>query len=123
MGKKHSKFKKHGGVKHRPVQHQVVHEVTMGNTAASTPPKGAPSGPELEESLSSILTTSQESKQLDETAVLDEKYAFVRRDVRKLMIVLGSLVVLFIAIYFLNIKTEILVNLGNWVYRVTHISI
>ncbi len=112
MGKKHNKFKKHGGNKHNVVRPQAVQPAMTGTATVSAP-----------EQIQSTPVEPVAPEQLDEIALLDEKYAFIRRDVRKLMIVLGSLVILFIAIYFVNTKTEILANLGDWIYKVGHFSI
>ncbi len=115
MGKKHNKFKKHGGVKHHPAQHQAAPSARPESEIRSSEPEIQESNPKIQTPKSEIPT--------DEIALLNEKYAFVRHDVRKLMIVLTTLAIIFVATYFLNTKTTVLANLGNWVYRVTHISI
>ncbi|HLC43640.1 MAG TPA: hypothetical protein VJK08_00720 [Patescibacteria group bacterium] len=130
MGKKHNKFKKHGVTKHnvvRPIQSNT--EVRSSAVRGSEEPSGSRREFVVDDSNQVIQNSNSELRSpnfelpTDEMAALDEKYAFVRRDVRKLMIVLGSLVVLFVAIYFVNTKTTILSNLGDWIYRVGHFSI
>jgi hypothetical protein len=106
MGKKHNKFKKHGTAKH----------ITSAQTA--------PTSATYEVAESSVVPAEMSKpEKVDEMELLNEKYAFVRHDVRKLGIVLGSLVILFIATYFLNTHTTILTNLGDWIYKVGHFSI
>lgn len=115
MGKKHNKFKKRQSAhQHHAAQRQTAQPVsTSTQEVADT----------LVEIKSSELSKAITPEKPDEIALLNEKYAFVHRDVRKLMIVLGSLVVLFIAIYFINTRTTILTNLGDWIYKVGHFSI
>lgn len=54
--------------------------------------------------------------------VLNAKYQPIRHDVFKLLIVLASLAVVFIAIYLVGAKTSILSTIGDWLYKVSNIQ-
>jgi hypothetical protein len=58
----------------------------------------------------------------DEIEILNEKYLPIQKDVHKLLVVLGCLAILFAGIYFLGAKTNILNNIGNWVYNISNIQ-
>ncbi|MCX6808896.1 MAG: hypothetical protein NTW50_04535 [Candidatus Berkelbacteria bacterium] len=62
-------------------------------------------------------------KELDRMTELNQKYAYVRKDVRKLLFVLGTVVMLFVATYFLKAKTPLLTDLGNWVYKISNFQL
>ncbi|MDO8443948.1 MAG: hypothetical protein Q7S80_00370 [bacterium] len=115
MGKKHNKFKKRQSA-HQP---HAARQETAQPVSTSTQEMADT----LVEIKSSELSKAITPEKPDEIALLNEKYAFVRRDVRKLIIVLGSLVLLFVAIYFVNTRTTLLTNLGNWIYKIGHFSI
>jgi hypothetical protein len=64
-----------------------------------------------------------ETKKLDHIEELNQKYAFVRKDVGKLLIVLGSLALLFVGFYFLGTETKILANVGDWIYKISNFQL
>jgi len=106
--KKNKKFKAH--------HHQPTYQ-----------PAVSPVAPSVQSTGNATVTTMPEAPvkeaPLDEISVLNKKYAYVRRDVGKLLIVLTSLAILFVAIYFLGTKTDILTMVGNWIYKIGHFSI
>ena len=46
----------------------------------------------------------------------------IKHDLKKTGIVVGCLVVLMVAIYYLDLKYGILINFGNWLFKVLHIQ-
>lgn len=56
-------------------------------------------------------------------SILNERYLHVRKDVNKLLIVLGTLVIILIGTYFLGQKTTILSSVGDWLYKLGNFSI
>jgi len=56
-------------------------------------------------------------------SILNERYLHVRKDVKKLLIVLGTLVIILIGTYFLGQKTTVLSSVGDWLYKLGNFSI
>ena len=52
----------------------------------------------------------------------DEKYIFVRRDVRKILLITFFSLVILTTAYFLNLKTTILSSFGDWIYNISNIQ-
>lgn len=59
-----------------------------------------------------------ETKEEAEHKEMLSRYAYVKKDVHKLLFSFGILVVLFIGFFVLNTQTSILANLGNWIYKI-----
>ncbi|PIS07522.1 hypothetical protein COT78_03235 [Candidatus Berkelbacteria bacterium CG10_big_fil_rev_8_21_14_0_10_43_13] len=120
MSKKNKKFKKHTH-KHSSSQVQST-GLKLETRSSELETENLES--DVQESSSEIRKSNSPLPVADpEIAILDERYTYVRRDVRKLMIVLAVLIVLFVATYFLNTKTTVLDNFGDWIYKVGHFSI
>jgi hypothetical protein len=64
-----------------------------------------------------------ETKEETEHKEMLSRYAYVRKDVRKLGLTFSILILLFIGFYVLNSQTSILVNLGNWIYKIGNFQI
>lgn len=107
--KKNKKFKKSGGAKTISSVQQAPVLTTNSDAKAdnieSTPARD-------------IIT----EKEKDEIELLNEKYLPIRKDVKKLLIVLAILAVLFVAIYFVGQKTTILTTIGDWLYKISNIQ-
>lgn len=108
--KKNKKFKGH----HHQPQHQSVVTANVTSSIQLESTDANATAPE---------TAIVEEAPADEITLLNKKYAYVRRDVGKLLIVLSSLAILFVAVYFIGIKTNYLTESGNWIYKLGHFSI
>ena len=107
MGKKKNKFKKQGPKVQPVIQiERKLDQAIVTETATENVRLEAPLAVEK-----------------DEIAVLNEKYKFVRKDVRKLLFVLAILAVIFIAIYIVNVKVPFLNTIGNWLYKIGNFQI
>jgi|GEM_PF-1084718 len=114
MGKKNKKFKKH------TYKHSSQNtENRIKNTVSAQPQ--ANENADVKEI--AAPAKSEPAISVDEMRVLNERYTYVRRDVRKLVIAMTTLVVLFVVIYYLNTKSDTLVNFGDWLYKIGHFSI
>lgn len=69
-----------------------------------------------------VIQSQEKAAPKDEIEILNEKYKPIRKDIKKLGIVLASLIVLFVVIYIIDGKTGFLGHIGNWVYKITNIQ-
>jgi hypothetical protein len=51
-----------------------------------------------------------------------DKYDHVKKDVRKIVIIMASIVIILFAIYFGSLKTNYLNSLGDFIYRISHLQ-
>jgi len=109
MGKKNKKFKK---TKHQ----NNLAELKSGNIA-NTPVR------ELTEDLEAKSEIIKKDATNNEEEELNRQYDYVRRDVLKLGLVISILVLIFIAIYFVSLKTSLLQTAGDWIYQISHFQI
>lgn len=107
--KKNKKFKKRHSIQPAAAEHRIE-TVQLGVTQSVTNEPIMANGTEIVEKKSEIDT-------------LNEKYQYVRRDVNKLLIILATLAILFVGIYFLGQKTSVLNNLGDWVHKVLNLQL
>ncbi|MFA7253957.1 MAG: hypothetical protein WC107_05360 [Patescibacteria group bacterium] len=66
-----------------------------------------------------IVETKAVQEEID---LLNEKYRFVRHDVKKLLLTIAGLAVLIVATYFISQKTSYLGSLGDWIYKIGNFS-
>lgn len=52
----------------------------------------------------------------------NKEYSHVKKDIRKILAIIGVLAVIFIGIFFLGQKTNALNSFGDWIYKVTNIQ-
>ena len=52
----------------------------------------------------------------------EKEYAYVRKDVRKILIVMGSIIALLIIAFIVNSKTTIFYSMGDWLYNTLNIQ-
>jgi len=50
------------------------------------------------------------------------EYAHVQKDVKKILIIMISIVVLLFIIYYVSTATSVLTTMGDWLYRVLNIK-
>lgn len=72
---------------------------------------------------SPVRAIAQLVSEKNEIEELNEKYSYVRHDVKRLMIVLSALALIFVGLYFVSIKTNLFQIVGDWVYRVSNFQI
>ncbi|MEI8143103.1 MAG: hypothetical protein WCG48_00600 [Candidatus Berkelbacteria bacterium] len=103
--KKHNKFKK---------KQQAI---TVKET---TQPEAISSGDEL---IMSKTITKELAVEAENEIVNGHDYSYVKKDLKKIGIVLAILVILFVSFYILGIKTNLLNAFGDWIYKILHINI
>jgi hypothetical protein len=52
----------------------------------------------------------------------EKEYAYVRKDVRQILIVMGSIIALLIIAFIVNSKTTIFYSMGDWLYNALNIQ-
>ena len=70
--------------------------------------------------LANELIETKEEKEHKQMLV---QYGYVKKDVNKLLMSFGVLIILFVGFFFLNTQTSILANLGNWIYKIGNFQI
>ncbi|MFA6963341.1 MAG: hypothetical protein WC227_01315 [Patescibacteria group bacterium] len=104
MGKKKNKFRQ----SQKP---RIQNEVARETTTISIP---NPSNTQVE----TVKTAPEAPIKVDRETELNAKYAHIRKDVNKLLIVIASLTIIFVGIYILGQKTDVLTNIGDWIYKI-----
>lgn len=107
MGKKKNKFKKQGP----KIQPAIQVERKLDQTVNT------------ETAIENVKLEAPAIVETDEIVMLNEKYKFVRKDVKKLLIVLGILAIVLVAIYIINTKTPFLNTVGDWIYKIGNFQI
>lgn len=51
-----------------------------------------------------------------------QKYDYVKHDIKKILIIMGSILIVLFAFYFIELKTTILDTTGNWIYKILNIQ-
>jgi hypothetical protein len=69
------------------------------------------------------IAAAPSAKEIDEIAALNLKYLPIRRDVFKLLTVIGGLAILFVVIYIFSQKTTTLTTIGDWIYKVCNFQV
>lgn len=111
MSKKHKKFKKHS-----PKKNNVSQVVDQSNVIS-------PSISTTDSISDQVQTEVIQPQKIDPMAELDEKYTFIRHDVRKLMLVFSILALIFVATYVASLRTDFLQTFGNWIYKVGNFAV
>lgn len=106
--KKNRKFKKSHSS--QPIPTPAISVKTISATERSTEPTVTPI------SVPTAIETN-------EIAILNEKYQYVRRDVKKLLLTILLLGVLFVGFYILGQKTSILTQFADWIHKVGNFAI
>lgn len=112
--KKLKKFKK----KHSQINPTVDSTQVSLNTTSSQIT-------ELEEKeiISEIKEIKNRDNELHDDIYMTDKYEHVRKDVKKILLIMSSIIIVLIATYFLNQKTTYLTSLGNWIYKILNIQV
>lgn len=106
MSKKKNKFKK---TKRHQLQEQPIRRQEPVADAKNDSPVFESFAPEkVVESVSDHYDT--------------QKYDYVKHDIKKILIIMGSIVIILFGFYFLGLKTSLLSTLGNWIYKILNIQ-
>ena len=77
----------------------------------------------LEETHSEVISNKNESKKaLPESTIDGPTQKLISKDVRMIIYTLAGLVILLIAVKVLDIRTEYISSLGDWLYKITNIQ-
>lgn len=103
MGKKSKKLKKK-----RVSQPNQNLPVDSSNTPIS-------SGSEIE-------LASEETKKVELSRTPAPEFAHVRKDVKRILTLLGIIVVVLIGLYLVDAKSHYLATIANWIYKILNIQ-
>ena len=110
MSKKKNKFKK---------KHQPHNSITLLSEKEKTI---RPTGDSLDEVLDyDALPVKPAPENLHDVYKTD-KYDHVKKDIKKILIIMAIIILALIGIYILSLKTTILSSFGDWVYKILNIQ-
>ena len=104
MGKKNKKLKKKKSAISTPVQQNQLKTAALADIEE----------PEIALADKAVETQAKQ--------VLAPEFAYVSRDVKKILTILGIIVLILIGLYFLDIKTSYLASMADWIYRILNIQ-
>ena len=109
MSKKKNKFKK-----------KKAHR--LGAIAVSTQAVeiANPISESLEESFDHAPSPVIQEEKPD--AYKTDKYAHVKVDIKKILIIMAIIILVLFGVYVLSLKTTILDSFGNWIYKILNIQ-
>jgi len=110
MSKKKNKFKK---------KHQAQHNIP--SAPRDTEKILSPEGELLEEVLDKRPDMIEPEDMHD--AYKTDQYDHVKKDIKKILIIMVIIIVALIGIYILSMKTSILSSFGDWVYKILNIQV
>lgn len=117
MSKK--KFKKKKNKKHSQQNVYAVQQpaVSTALVMSSDPNEVKDTAPEVIE---------EKTPEIAHDAVIpaeeEKEYAYIRKDVKKIVIILSSVIALIIIAFVVNSKTTIFYSMGNWLYKALNIQ-
>jgi len=112
--KKFNKFKKkHPGQRPQPVASQI------NQSSADTKEEAIVFSPDEPESSEEKIAAPQEETDVPEA--IENEYAHVKKDVKKILIIMLLIILLLVIIYIVSLKTALLSSLGDWVYKLLNI--
>ncbi|MBM2820367.1 MAG: hypothetical protein HW405_127 [Candidatus Berkelbacteria bacterium] len=116
MGKKDkSKFKKR-------LHAEILKEIqkTDSNQPSQTPEIiNEPVTPKMQDNLPSSAQLKTAS---EDPPVLQDSLGLVRSDLKKSAIIIGSIIILIVALFFIDNKTGLLLKFGTGLFRILHIG-
>lgn len=114
--KKFKKFKK-------KKKSNQPHYVALVQTAVSTPvDTEVMEAPKDEPEVIKEKAESKTDPMLEETEAEKKEYAYIKKDARKIAIVIGSIFALLFITYYLSLKTPVFDSMGNWLYTSLNIQ-
>ena len=110
---KKKKNKKHG---HQPI-YAAQKPIISTTPAASQSVADVADAPEIIEEKTPEPTTDAIIPAEEE-----KEFSYVRHDVKKILIVMGSIIALLIIAFIINSKTTAFYSMGNWLYQALNIQ-
>ena len=110
MSKKKNKFKK---------KHQAKHNIPSAPN--ETEKIVSPEGELLEEVLDK-RPDPVEPEDMDDVYKTN-KYDHVKKDIKKILIIMGIIILALIGIYILSLKTTFFNSFGDWIYKILNIQV
>jgi hypothetical protein len=65
----------------------------------------------------------EEAKIAESPEKVDSEIVAVRKDIKKILITVGALVVIIVAIYLVNIKTDVVLKFGNYLAKTLNVQV
>jgi len=106
MGKKRNK--KHNKFRRIQPKNPAPAAILQDTSIASSPQ------PEQTENTENVIIL--------EKPISIDKYGYVRKDIKKILIIMTILVLLLIVSLFVELKTDLFKDFGNWIYKVLNIQ-
>lgn len=96
--------------KSAPIQPKAVNQPTVA-------PPVAPQLPKQPEELPKTLPVPE-----PQLVIQNDALTWVRRDLKKSALIIGSIIILIVVLFFVDQKTGILLRAGNGIFKVLHIG-
>lgn len=111
MGKKKKKFK-----------NKKLHKGHV-NVSNVTPAKISLEKPE-EQTIEPVMREERViiKEEIETDHYNTDKYDHVKKDVKKILVIMASIIILLLITYFVSLKTHYLNSLGDFIYRITNIQ-
>lgn len=110
MSKKNKKFKRNKS------RHGYVAPAHIETTAKAE-------SPESEGGIDNAADqTVEKAKKVEEDPYASGQYDHVRKDVKKILFIISILVLIFVAVWLVGAKTNLLTSIGDWIYKIANIQ-
>jgi hypothetical protein len=108
--KKLKKFKKGGHVKQK------------GRVSSSSTNITEQKRENLIEEIESMENERIAEKETEPDIYMSDKYDHVKRDVKKILLIMFAILIVLFLTYYVSLKTTYLSSLGNWIYKILNIQ-
>ncbi len=112
MSKKKNKFKKNKKIKPVP---NFNSQAKIGSMAASSEAVLTNNAIDNE-----VLENDQQTS-VEEDHYKTDKYSYVSKDIKKIALLMGIILLILIGVYIIDIKSTILNSFGDWIYKLLNI--
>lgn len=82
----------------------------------------APISTDTKDSEEEILEVEAETTAETPSEYDTDQYDYVKHDIKKILIIMVSIIILLFGFYYLGLKTTALDTLGNWIYKILNIQ-
>lgn len=65
---------------------------------------------------------AEEIVETEEDPYQTDQYAHVKKDIRKILIIVTFIVIVLFAVYFVSLKTRGLEAIGDWIYKILNLT-
>lgn len=108
--KKLKKFKKGGHTKHK------------GNIAPNSTQSITQKRNELIDEVESLGVEAEKEEETEPDIYMSDKYDHVKKDIKKILIIMLSIFIILFGVYYLSLKTTYLASIGDWIYKILNIQ-